>query len=143
MHELLFGDVPLSQWAGEANANEEEPWLSFGRARECSATGRPGQAVEALQQIVAMPDLESRHYLQAWCFLREAGVLPGGDVAKDVLGVVVEVSLRKGLDTLAAYADGTGRYINCGGKMISGTRRIRAYATRSPVFCERDKRPLR
>ncbi len=34
------------------------------------------------------------------------------------MGVVLEVQMRTGLDTLAAYADHTARYINHGGKLI-------------------------
>jgi hypothetical protein len=36
-----------------------------------------------------MPDIESRHVLQAWHFLREFGVNPSDDVAPHVLGAVV------------------------------------------------------
>ncbi|WP_143132917.1 hypothetical protein [Pseudoduganella namucuonensis] len=36
---------------------------------------------------------------------------------KETLGVVVEVALEEGLDVLAAYADGTARYINHTGKV--------------------------
>ena len=35
-----------------------------------------------------------------------------------MLGVVLEVHLDGGLDTLAAYADHTARYINHGGRLI-------------------------
>jgi hypothetical protein len=35
-----------------------------------------------------------------------------------VYGVVVEVTLSGGLDTLAAYADGSARYLNWSGKAI-------------------------
>ena len=34
------------------------------------------------------------------------------------MGVVLEVHLNDGLDTLAAYSDHTARYINHGGKLI-------------------------
>lgn len=37
--------------------------------------------------------------------------------AKELLGVIVEVALDTGLDTLAAFADGGVRYINHTGKM--------------------------
>ena len=64
---------------------------------------------------MATPGLESRHYLQAWHFLREHGEQAPDDVAKDVLGIVVETSLRGGLDVLAVYADGSARYYNHAG----------------------------
>ncbi len=40
-----------------------------------------------------------------------------GVASKEVLGVVVEVGLDSGNDTLAAYADGSVRYINQTGKL--------------------------
>lgn len=58
--------------------------------------------------------VESRVRCLAFQRLRREGV----DVPKAVvLGVIVEVPLEQGLDTLAAYADGRVRYINQTGKM--------------------------
>lgn len=37
---------------------------------------------------------------------------------KELLGVIVEVGLEGGLDTLASFADGTARYINQSGKVL-------------------------
>ena len=37
---------------------------------------------------------------------------------KDLLGVIIEVNQPEGLDVLAAYSDGTARYINYSEKMI-------------------------
>lgn len=37
---------------------------------------------------------------------------------KELLGVIVEVGLNEGLDVVAAYQDGTARYINYTGKMV-------------------------
>ena len=62
-----------------------------------------------------MPDLESWHYLQVWHFLRQAGIHPEADIAKDVYGVVVEVGFGRSLDIVAAYADGRARYYNHSG----------------------------
>lgn len=65
-----------------------------------------------------MPDLESRHYLQAWHFLRELGEQPSAVEAKQLYGVVVEVGMDEGLDIVAAYADHTARYFNYSGAAI-------------------------
>ena len=47
--------------------------------------------------------------------MREAGE----DVPpKQLLGTVVEVALPEGIDTLAAYTDGSVRYINHSGRMV-------------------------
>jgi hypothetical protein len=67
------------------------------------------------QQILGMQGLESRHYLQAWHFLRQLGVIPPADRAKTVYGVVVEVGMKNGADLLAAYLDHTARYLNYSG----------------------------
>ncbi len=63
-----------------------------------------------------MPDLESRHYAQAWHALRAFGEQPDAEHAKQILGVVVDVHLDEGLDTLACYPDHTARYFNWSGR---------------------------
>jgi hypothetical protein len=44
--------------------------------------------------------------------LRELGVTPPPEKAKIVYGVVVEVGMPQGVDIVAAYTDGTARYLN-------------------------------
>lgn len=58
-------------------------------------------------------DEESRVRMLAYNWLRENGQPAPG---KELLGVIVEVPLEEGLDVLAAYADGTARYINQTGR---------------------------
>jgi hypothetical protein len=118
--ELFFGDVPLSDWKPQdASAQTQEPWLAFQAARDALAGNDVNRAVAALRRIVDTPSLESRQYLEAWHALRQLGIQPQREnEAKCVLGVVLEVHLDDGLDTLAAYADGTARYINHGGRVI-------------------------
>jgi hypothetical protein len=112
--DLLFGDLPASEWPGadNPNAGTSEPWMSFVRARDHAKAAKPDRSVAELQAITQMPGLESRHYLQAWHFLRLLKVNPPADQAKIVLGVVVEVGMEKGADIVAAYADGTARYLH-------------------------------
>ncbi len=118
IRDVLFGDLPISRWPSETASSDSEPWLSFAKARDHLSSVRRREAIALFQKILDMPDLESRHYLQAWHFLRESGVQPDVSVAKDVLGVVVEVALPEGLDILAAYADGTARYFNHSGSAV-------------------------
>ena len=40
------------------------------------------------------------------------------DKAKDVYGVIVEVSMKQGLDIVAAYADHSARYFNYSGAAV-------------------------
>ena len=95
-----------------------EPWTSFQRARQLVQAGRRGEAMTIWQQIAVAEGLESRHTLQAWHFLRQAGQSPPVDRARLVLGVAVEMPVRMGHDLLAAYRDGSARYLNYSGKAV-------------------------
>jgi len=118
IRELLFGDVPLADWRPQDGKTHGEPWTSFESARAALNRGDSKGAVEALRHVLGLPGLESRQCLQAWSGLRELGVQPGADEAKRVHGVVLEVHLKEGLDTLAAYADHTARYINHSDRLL-------------------------
>ena len=87
-----------------------------------SATGYPWTAllssqpkIDELEKIVEDDELETRPKILAANLLRSLGK---PNEVKHLFGVVVEVGLDEGLDTLAAYEDGTARYINYTGKMI-------------------------
>jgi hypothetical protein len=119
VRETLFGDLPREEWPREDAPADDFPWSAFAKARRALAAGDSASAAVAWREVLAAPDLESRHYLQAWHFLREAGEQPPDDEAKEVLGVVVEVALRQGLDVVAVYADRSVRYFNhAGGGVI-------------------------
>jgi len=122
-YNSLFGDIPAEHWPrplapGRDPAQEAPEWRWFRQAREAAQRGEAPQAEQLLRQVLSRPDLEARHYLQAWTALRALGVAPAATEAKRVLGVVVEVSLAQGPDVVAAYADGSARYINQGGGAI-------------------------
>src|SRR5262249_33684872 len=116
IRDVLFGDLPFDQWPDEPV--DAEPWLSFVRARDQLNSGNSEDSKQALRQILTMSDLESRHYLQAWHFLRQLGENAAGDDAKRLYGVVVEVALEGGLDIVAAYADHRARYFNYSGSAV-------------------------
>jgi hypothetical protein len=111
MRDLMFGDLPSSEWPRDGGP-DAEPWASFVRAREQVNAGKTAAAAAELKQITQMDGLESRHYLQAWHFLRQLKVNPPEDKAKIVYGVVVEVGMKNGADIVAAYTDGTARYLH-------------------------------
>lgn len=116
MRELLFGDQPLSRWPPASSKDETlEPWATFVAARNAMARDDNVAAIEHLRSILAMADLESRHYLQAWHVLRLLKVQPPPDKRKELLGVVVEVQMNTGHDLLAAYKDHSVRYWNYAG----------------------------
>jgi hypothetical protein len=105
---LLYGDVPLDDWAA-ADAG-------FQSAREALAANDTAAAVAELRAIVSDPDRPSRDALQAWNQLRILGETPAEPA--HVYGVVVDMPIGDGLDTLAAYADGTCRYLNHAGNVL-------------------------
>ncbi|MGA0555394.1 hypothetical protein ACO2Q8_02005 [Larkinella sp. VNQ87] len=99
LYELLFGDRP-DLYQKLMHGSQGYPWESL-----LSETA----PVADLQQIATDDELETRAKLLA-CFRLRAG---GHPVPKrELLAVVIEVGLDKGLDVLASYQDGTARYIN-------------------------------
>lgn len=119
LRELLFADAPLEAWLpGDESAARVEPWSTFAAARRAIARDDVNSAIQALKRVAYMPKLESRQLLQTWHFLRALGVEPPPQHQKLALGVVLEVHLEGGLDTLAAYADHSARYLNYSGKVI-------------------------
>jgi hypothetical protein len=116
LRDVLFGDLPLSEWPRpDSDSRTLEPWTQFAAAQQALQQADAPTAIQHLQRVLATPDLEARHYLQAWQALRELGQQPPAEVAKQVLGVVVEVGMPEGLDLLVAYADGSARYYNYSG----------------------------
>ncbi|MES1201683.1 MAG: hypothetical protein ABUS57_09580 [Pseudomonadota bacterium] len=74
-----------------------------------------GAASEAdLRAIAADANASTRYRLLAMHELRRKGAPVGESV---LLGAIVEAPMENGRDTLAAYADGSVRYINQSGKM--------------------------
>ena len=118
VRDTLFGDMPLDQWPRVGDAAKGTPWDEFAVARTDLAEGRKAEAIAIWKNIAAHPGLEPRHILQAWHFLRQEGEQPPPDVAKQLLGVVIEVGMPGGLDLLAAYPDHAARYYNFSGAGI-------------------------
>lgn len=112
IRDTLFGDMPIERWMGD---EQSIPWSLFAAAKKHLDADRRDDAVASLKQVLATPDLEPRHYLQAWHFLRPLGYLPSSEEAKRVLGVVVEVPMNGGLDIVVAYPDHSARYYNFSG----------------------------
>jgi hypothetical protein len=113
IRETLFGDMPITSWGSNVPV---EPWSLFVQARAEMEKNDSQAAASILQQIIQMQGLESRHYLQAYHFMRQIGYRM--DQEKELLGVVVEVAMPEGLDLLAAYSDYTARYYNFSGAGI-------------------------
>lgn len=112
---MLFGDLPIEAWPQPDSSSDAEPWLSFIRARELDHAGRRDDAVAVWREIAAHYEYESRHNLQAWYFLRSAGVAPPPNEAATVQAAVAEVAVGAGHDLLISYRVGGVRYLNHAG----------------------------
>ena len=103
MYNLLFCDVP-SLFFSKINSDRPD-WL---------ADIFSSYDADRIYAIAKDDETESRIRLLAYNWLRENN----HPVPKSkLLGVVVEVPLEEGIDTLAAYLDGRVRYINQTEKM--------------------------
>jgi hypothetical protein len=85
-----------------------------------AAQARRGNRAAAVRTLRALADTtrESRIRLWAWTALRGLEVAPPDDVARSVEGVIAEVDGGHGVETLAAYADGTARYLLASGAKV-------------------------
>lgn len=105
IYNLLFCDDP-GLYKSSFGGKEEYPWnILFNTSAD----------TDTLIQLSRDTTVESRIQLLA-CRQLAASGQPVNH--KELLGVVIEVCLEEGLDTLAAYKDGTARYINHSGKLI-------------------------
>ena len=105
IYNLLFCD-DLSLYRSNHHGPIEGPWKVLFADRKDTAS---------LQAIAMDEGQESRVRLLALNALRGLGT---PIETSRLLGVVIEVGLDEGLDTLAAYRDGSARYINHSGKLI-------------------------
>ena len=95
--------MSLSNLVIKGQSIPENPWPLFVGAKEALDDKNKELAREKLEQILKTPGLESRFYLQSWHFLRQQGIDPEEAIAKEVLGVVVEVVMENGVDIVAVY----------------------------------------
>jgi hypothetical protein len=111
----LYGDVPLEEFAAHGTAY---PWTSLRDAAHAIKTGDRARATSLLRRVAVDASLEARLRLEAWTALRALGVTPTASEGARLEGVVVDVGLRTGLDTLAVYSDNSAVYINDSAKAI-------------------------
>ena len=121
MSNEVFADMSLDdfskfvQTAAKENIGLIPPWSIFVQALDLYRSGNESGAIAKWQEVIGASDVESRVTLQAWHFLRLAGLMPPPDQAKQVLGVVAEIPVSGGRDLLAAFRDGDIRYYNHAG----------------------------
>lgn len=104
IYDMIFCDE-LSSFSVSDEMKENYPWSKLYKSRDA----------EGLLELYRDRQLETRiRLLASRILLRQGGTIP----QKDLLGVVIEVGMEQGLDVLAAYQDGSARYINYSGSMI-------------------------
>jgi hypothetical protein len=118
--ELLFADQTLDDvlTSLDKEAAPDGAWTLLSKAAEHMRQVEVGRAAEVLLEVAGNPNMETRILLWSWAALRRLGVRPNSYEADDIKGVVIQVPTESGADVLAAYADGTARYINHSGKAI-------------------------
>lgn len=114
VRDMLFGDLPLSFWGAVKSA--EIPWTLFHKVKEFDDEGEDALAIQTLREIITLPGLESRQYLQAFHFLRRLYAVAENN--QQLYGVVLEVTMEEGADLLAVYADHSARYYNYSGSAV-------------------------
>jgi hypothetical protein len=93
-----------------SSPGEATPWHRLVLA---AAQARRGHAPAAIRTLLTLLEgaRDSRLRLWAWNALRALGHAPDEAGGRQVEGVVLEVEGGHGVETLAAYADGTLRYL--------------------------------
>jgi len=114
--DTLYGNLPLDQWPAPGNDLTVSPWAEFDAARNHITVGQTDQAIEIWQTLIATQGLEALHYLQAWHFLRQHGVEPSEEEAKNPYGVISEQG-KSGV-LVALYLDGQARLYSDDGQSI-------------------------
>jgi hypothetical protein len=96
----------------------ESPFQSIADAAKLSNEGKKEEARSRLRSILDSAKLETRLQLWVWSALRELNEHPDMKFGSEILGVVIEVPMQAAYDTLAAYQDGSARYLNYSGRAI-------------------------
>ncbi len=115
--DLFFADQSLEELAKTLHGSKTEPWSLFISAFTDSQKNDLDAAKASLHEILKIPDSESRVRLLAWRSLRALGEQPPAKVASEVQGVICELHNEAGIGTIAAYADGTARWLGARGRI--------------------------
>lgn len=105
IYELLFCD-DIDLYRGPNASADDYPW---------DVLFADDPDIEELKDVLHDSELETRPKILAARILEENAVV---EPSRRLMGVVIEAGLEDGLDTLAAYEDGSARYINYTGKVV-------------------------
>lgn len=115
LRELLFADEPLegaAAWAAQQGPEAQAVWQCLAEVAARLQRGQTAQAIAELYRLLEDERADARNCFQAWRYLRQLGEAPSPEVARRVLGIVIEHSLRGGPEFLAAYWDGSARLLD-------------------------------
>jgi hypothetical protein len=119
IRQMLFASQVLKEQVQRMRLNGQPgPLQSIADAYNLVVSGKRTEAIAVLRGVLMAPQLETRTLLWVWSALRELGEKPEPQFAFEVLGVVLEVPSGGAYDTLAAYMDGSARYLSFSGKAI-------------------------
>ncbi|MES2693228.1 MAG: hypothetical protein V4773_07120 [Verrucomicrobiota bacterium] len=119
VRQMLFASQSLKELAAHVQPDAKGgAFQALLNASKLAGEGRKTEAIAQLRSILEVPPQDTRLVLWVWSALRELGEKPDAKHAFEVLGVVIEVPSGGAYDTLAAYVDGTARYLNFSGRAI-------------------------
>ena len=119
IRQMLFASQSLNEQVRRMRLDGQPgPYQTIADSLQLVEEGKKDAAIARLRGVLELPDLETRTVLWTWSALRELGENPDPKLSFEVLGVVMEMPSGDGYDTLAAYVDGSARYLNFSGKAI-------------------------
>jgi hypothetical protein len=119
IRQMLFASQSLKEQVRQMHLDGSPgAFQTIADASKLVEAGKKVEAVARLRGVLDLPQLETRIQLWVWSALRELGQKPAPKLAFEVLGVIFEMPSGDGHDTLAAYVDGSARYLNFSGKAI-------------------------
>jgi hypothetical protein len=119
IRQMLFACQSMKELLSQVHLNGNPgPFQTIADASKLVDEGRRGESMALLRSVLQTPALETRVQLWVWSCLRELGQNPDPKSGHEVLGVVLEMPSAGAYDTLAAYVDGTARYLNFSGAAI-------------------------
>lgn len=119
IRQMLFASQSLKEQVARAHLDGTPgPFQMIADAAKLVDEGKQGEGIAKLRGVLETPKLETRLQLWVWSALRELGQAPEPKYAYEVLGAIIEYPSGNGYDTLAAYVDGSARYLNFSGAAI-------------------------
>jgi hypothetical protein len=119
VRQMLYAAHPVAALLATVKLDgKPSPLQTMAEAVQLANAGKKAEAIALYRRALTEPGVDTRLTLWIWSGLRELGQKPEPKFALEVLGVVAEVPVKNGYDTLAAYSDGTARYLNVGGSGV-------------------------